>query len=97
MTDAREIIAQEFRRAHRDTCYPDATTGECEIAASAIVAALEAAGIRFAGPEDRIIGPDEVDQVTLEKAAEAAEEQAEWVPLKADDMRAAILAIGRKA
>lgn len=90
MTDAREIIAQTFRRAHRDTCYPDATSGECEIAASAIVAAITSAGFR-------ILGPDEVDQVTLEKAAEAAEEQAEWVPLKAGDMRAAIRAIGRKA
>ena len=65
MTDAREIIAQEFRLAHRDTCYPDASDDECEIAASVIVASLTTAGIR-------ILGPDEVDQVTLEKCAEIA-------------------------
>ena len=70
MTDAREIIAQEFRLAHRDTCYPDASAGECEIAASVIVSSLNAAGFR-------ILGPDEVDQVTLEKAADVAEKEAE--------------------
>lgn len=66
MTDAREIIAQEFRLAHRDTCYPDASTGECEIAASVIVSSLNAAGFR-------IIGPDGVDPVTLDKAADYIE------------------------
>lgn len=44
----------------------------------------------------RIIGKDEVDQVTVEKAVVAAEERAEWVPLKAGDMAAAIRAIRRK-
>lgn len=57
---------------------------------SVVINTLTAAGYR-------ILGPDEVDPMTLEKAADAAEEQAEWVPLKAGDMRAAILAIGRKA
>lgn len=52
MTDAREIIAQVFRRAHRDACYPDASTGECEIAASVIVASLTAAGFRILGPDE---------------------------------------------
>jgi len=44
----------------------------------------------------RILGPDEVDQVTLEKAADAAEERAEWVPLKAGDMRDAIRSLATK-
>lgn len=75
MTDAREIIAQVFRRAHRDACYPDASTGECEIAASAIAAALDAAGFR-------ILGPDEIDVPTVEKCADVADalpSGGEWI------------------
>lgn len=105
MTDAREIIAQEFRQAHRDTCYPDASTGECEIAASVIVASLTAAGFR-------IIGPNEVDPVTLEKAAalaDLAQAQREQLysengasinahkAVQAEEIASAIRAIGRKA
>ena len=37
-----------------------------------IMQELAAAGIRFAGPDDRILGPDEVDPVTVEKCAEVA-------------------------
>lgn len=89
MTDAREIIAQEFRQAHRDTCYPDASTGECEIASSVIVASLTAAGFR-------ILGPDEVDPVTVEKCAEVTEMYVSmgW---RGTEITEAIRAIGRKA
>ncbi|MCO5156613.1 MAG: hypothetical protein M9945_07625 [Aquamicrobium sp.] len=55
-----------------------------------VLGALHTAGYR-------ILGPDEVDAVTLERAVVAAEERAEWVPLKAGDMATAIRALGRKA
>lgn len=65
MTDAREIIARHLctmaaqgwsgisafeRAAYRTT-------------AAGMVEAINASGIRFAGPDDRILGPDEVEDV----------------------------------
>lgn len=73
---------------HAMSDYASAATGTSwnkacfAFEADAILCALSRAGFR-------ILGPDEVDPVTLEKAADAAEERAEWVPLKAGDMRAA--------
>ena len=81
MTDAREIFLSK---------WPCGIVYDREQEVDELLAALHAAGFR-------ILGPDEVDPMTLEKAADAAEEQAEWVPLKAGDMRAAIRSIGRKA
>lgn len=83
MTDARDIIAQEFRQAHRDTCYPDASDDECEIAASVIVASLTASGFR-------ILGPDQIDGPTVEKCAATCEE-----PHTLSDGTAIVLPSGR--
>lgn len=85
MTDAREII----RIAAEDKLKFDGFSSYDEMAAH-LIDALTTNGYR-------ILGPDEVDPVTVEKAVVAAEERAEWVPLKAGDMASAIRAIGRKA
>lgn len=93
MTDAREIIAKAVSVARGETPigrrWANLSLKDRDTAELGVRRAV-AAGYR-------IIGPDEVDPVTLEKAADAAEERAEWVPLKAGDMRAAVRAIGRKA
>ena len=80
MTDAREIIAN----THVDDGDPIGLTH-----ANAIVVMLHAAGFR-------ILGPDEVDPVTLEKAAEAAYE-AITDGEHAEEVGAAVRALGRKA
>ena len=64
MTTPREIIATDFERYPVVGPYLDIRDG-AELAERAIEA-LTAAGYR-------ILGPDELDDVTLEKAAEAAE------------------------
>lgn len=62
MTDAREIIADAINSLPDD--YSDFPPSE--VIANKIANALNIAGFR-------ILGPDEVDPVTVEKAAEAAE------------------------
>lgn len=89
MTDAREkhdeallgAIAEGIWQGHRRKVHHYRHDW-----APLVIDSLHASGFR-------ILGPDDVDPVTLEKAADAAEEQAEWVPLKAGDMRATILAL----
>ncbi len=44
MTELREKIAEIFRRYHQDSCYPNATNGECLIAADAILKLIEPRG-----------------------------------------------------
>lgn len=81
---AREIIANARHSHACDGGYSVAGGA----AADAALAALTSAGYR-------ILGPDEVDAVTVEKCTEVAEERAEWVPLKPGEMRAAIRALSR--
>ena len=86
MTDAREIIAN----TRVDDGDPIGLTH-----ANAIVVMLLAAGYR-------VIGPDEVDPVTLEKCAVIAKEQAEEEDgaegfLACKTLEDAIRALGRKA
>lgn len=42
-----EILGDMFSRYHRDTCYPQASADEREIAARGLVAALTVAGYRI--------------------------------------------------
>jgi len=79
MTDAREIIARQIPGTSAEVCFG---------VADSIIERLDAAGYR-------ILGPDEVDPVTVERAAEAGKKAA-----KAGDchhVATAIRALGRKA
>lgn len=98
MTDARGIIARFFAEYH-DRSRVDGCDMED---AKAIIERLDVAGYR-------ILGPDEVDPVTLEKCAEVAAgfadqtdydlepEAAVAESVTANGIATAIRAIGRKA
>ena len=62
---ARDVIAGVFRLQHRDLCYPDASSGECLIAADAIIAELEASG-------RSIVHKDEIHAPSVERAIAVA-------------------------
>lgn len=87
MTDAREIIAYTIPGTSAELCFG---------LADAIINRFTTAGFR-------ILGPDEVDPVTLEKCAEVADQIApksmEWNSYAAWVQRVAnaIRALGRKA
>jgi len=85
MTDAREIIARQIPGTSAEVCFG---------VAEGIIDALNAAGYR-------VIGPDEVDPVTVEKALVAVNEIAQRGYSAAyrggaSDCDAAIRALGRK-
>lgn len=63
---ARDVIAGVFRLQHRDLCYPDASSGECLIAADAIIAELEASG-------RSIVHKDKIHAPSVERAIAVAE------------------------
>jgi len=65
---ARDVIAGVFRLQHRDLCYPDASSGECLIAADAIIAELEASG-------RSIVHKDEIHAPSVERCAETVEKR----------------------
>lgn len=70
---AADIIAREFRYAHRKVCYPDALDFERELFGMSVLSALSDAGYR-------ILAPDEMDAKTVEACAKLAEADAdEWV------------------
>ena len=64
---ARDVIAGVFRLQHRDLCYPDASSGECLIAADAIIAELEASG-------RSIVHKDEIHAPSVERINAKAEQ-----------------------
>lgn len=66
---ARDVIAGVFRLQHRDLCYPDASSGECLIAADAIIAELEASG-------RSIVHKDEIHAPSVERAIAVARDWA---------------------
>jgi hypothetical protein len=97
MTDAREIIAREIEPqswaalgAGDTLAYRNRRTSS-DRKAIRIVQALTSAGIRFAGPDDRILGPDEVDAVTVEMCA--TEMEVNWGHVCTPELRDAILAL----
>lgn len=75
MTDAREIIAQYLcdRAGQGWSGISTFERAAYRTVAQGMIAALTAAGFR-------IIGPDEVDQVTLERAAEVAANLGSEIP-----------------
>jgi hypothetical protein len=86
MTDARDIIAYTIPGTNAELCFG---------LADAIVERLTAAGYR-------ILGLDEVDPVTVEKAARIADEQANEEDgaegfLASKTIEDAIRSLGRKA
>lgn len=95
MTDAREIIAEKIQE-FRDPSPDSYISGVTYSFADDLMDALTAAGFR-------ILGPDEVDPVTLEKCVEVADqiapESMEWNSYAAWVQRVAnaIRAPGRKA
>lgn len=74
MSGAREIIAQAFGLVHRNSCYPHASEDECEVAAGVIIGRLQFAGFR-------LLGPDEIDPVTVERAELACFHQRIRMPI----------------
>lgn len=105
MTDAREIIVEAlFEFSGSGQGIDDMLKAVSEMQADAIVAGLDAAGIRLAGTEDRILGPDEVDQVTVERcirivAESAPDDTGKWCPYRSWALRSipTLRALGRKA
>lgn len=96
MTDAREIIALELARISKIDMSeaPPYARASIHTAALHIERALTAAGFR-------IIGPDEVDPVTLERAAAlclaaSVEATNPSRACQADELGEAIRALGRK-
>ncbi len=98
MTDAREIIARAVAIARGDT--PDGASLASLSAADRDIAELGVRRVTTAG--FRILGPDEVDPVTVNRCAEIAKEQADEEDgaegfLACKVVEDAIRALGRKA
>lgn len=85
MTDSREIIAQYLcdRAGQGWSSISTFERAAYRTVAQGMIAAFTTDGFR-------VLGPDEVDQVTLERAAEIAANLGSEIP-------AAIRALGRKA
>ncbi len=66
---ARDAIAEVFRLQHQNVCYPNASSGECLIAADAIIADLTAAGFS-------IVHKDEIHAPSVERAIAVARDWA---------------------
>lgn len=96
MTDAREILAGA-------RFFDPGTRREKKFGkkrANEALAALATAGIRLAGPDDRILGPAEVDPVTVEKCAEVTERMLRFADTTSEAdiaISEAVRALGRKA